>query len=1184
MPGAETKSPEHPRAPGWRQALRHPATAWGILLLSLVLTGLAWYISDSSVRKRASERFQFQSQDVVNAIAKRMLDYEMVLRGGAALFNASQEVSRSEWHVFSERLQLHRYYPGIQGLGYSQMFSADEKAALVARVRAEGFQGFDVKPAGERAVYSSILYLEPFDWRNKRAFGYDMFSEPTRRAAMELARDTGEPAISGRVVLLQETRKDPQYGFLMYMPVYRQGMPTANPAQRRAALMGFVYSPFRIKDLMHGILGVDQGDIQFEIYDGANPSRDTILLNNSEAAEPRYRPGMERGWLEGLYRIPMTGRTWSIYLYAQPGYLSAVEENQPLVVAVGGVIVDVLLFLIIGSLSRQQKHAQRLANQMTAQLTESEERYRVLFESAKAPMLLVDPDAGAIVEANKSAAAFYGYEKSRLSGMRVSEINTLSPEEIRAEMALAEREQRDCFFFDHRLANGEIRRVEVRSGPIELNARRLLYSIVFDITQRWRLEESKQRQLSSLRALNEVEAIRDAPLEEQLREALSIGAGLLGLELGGVSQVEGERYRLLAQVSPPDTWHDGQAFRLADTYCAITLSRPGVLAIRNMAKSPYLDHPCYQAFKLESYIGAPVHVNGVIFGTVNFSSRRPYEREFEDGDLEFMSLLANWVGSLIERSHAAQRLAESELRLKTIVETEPECVQVLDLSGSIVQMNRAGLALFHAESLDQVVGYPMLELVAASSREICREMQTRILAGEQLMREVEIIGFSGEHRWLETHGVPLRSPDGEIIGQLGVARDITERRRAEAELMAAKEAAEAANMAKSQFLATMSHEIRTPMNGILGMAQLLLMPDLEEGQTHEFAQTILSSGQTLMTLLNDILDLSKVEAGKLELLPSEFQPARVLDEIRSLFEGPARHKGLAIEAAWKGPELGRYRADPIRLRQMLSNLVSNAIKFTRHGGIRIEARQVWRVDNHAELLFSVADDGIGVSADQQHKLFQPFSQVDASYTRSHAGTGLGLSIVRSLAQLMGGDVGVESKEGRGSRFWFSIRAEALSPDHDESAHRESPAGGVSGADTGSLAGRNVLLVEDNDANRKVMEAMLAKLGMRVDHAENGQAALDAIQGGRVPDLVLMDCQMPVMDGFEATIQLRRWQTRAQLPHLPVIALTANAFEGDRKRCMEVGMDDFMSKPVNMDALRLMLEKWLAGGRAGPAAQ
>jgi PAS domain S-box-containing protein len=453
----------------------------------------------------------------------------------------------------------------------------------------------------------------------------------------------------------------------------------------------------------------------------------------------------------------------------------------------------------------------------------------------------------------------------------------------------------------------------------------------------------------------------------------------------------------------------------------------------------------------------------------------------------------------------------------------------------------------------------------------------------------ELIQQLDDGRWLRI--TERRTPSGHTIG---FRVDVTE-------LYEAKQAAEAATGAKSRFLATMSHELRTPMNGILGMAQILLMPNIKDDDRQDYARVILTSGQTLLALLNDILDISKVEAGKLELESTALEPAQIVHEIQVLFAGAASQKGLRIESGWIGAmgQSGqpgqpgqRYLGDPHRLRQMLSNLVGNALKFTAKGHIRIEAREVERDGPHALLEFSVTDTGIGIPEDKQALLFKAFSQTDSSTTRQYGGSGLGLSLVSNMAKLMGGDVGADSTPGTGSCFWFRIRADFLAPATDSRQEKRQAIVGADDTAMGVLPSRlagHILVVDDNLTNRLVLKAMLGKSGLRCDFAENGQQAVDAITGGMAPDLVLMDCQMPVLDGYEATAQIRRWEADNAQPRLTIVALTAAAYEEDRVRCFEVGMDDFLTKPVGIEDMMETLRHWLVGGstktaEAAPAAK
>ena len=410
----------------------------------------------------------------------------------------------------------------------------------------------------------------------------------------------------------------------------------------------------------------------------------------------------------------------------------------------------------------------------------------------------------------------------------------------------------------------------------------------------------------------------------------------------------------------------------------------------------------------------------------------------------------------------------------------------------------------------------------------------------------------------------------------GLLRSLTALEALRRQLEEAKEKADAANVAKSQFLATMSHEIRTPLNGILGMAQLLMARDIKEDERQEYVRVILSSGRTLLNLLNDILDLSKVEAGRVELERLVFSPAQVIREVATLFGDQAQDRGLAIEAVWHGPEDAHFRADPLRLRQMLINLTSNAIKFSTHGSVRIEGRITGTSATAAELELVVSDSGIGIAKDKLELLFKPFSQVDNSTTRQYGGTGLGLSIVRSLAQLMGGEVGVSSTPGVGSRFWIRLPVAAVEAGAERRAGERLP---LSAPATTALSAGQVLVVEDNPTNRKVIEALLRKLGLACQCVVNGEEALAALTGGAQPSIVLMDCQMPVMDGFAATRAIRDWESASGRQRLPVIALTADAFPENQARCQAAGMDDFLPKPISLDQLQAVLGKWSTGGAA-----
>ncbi|MCW8956474.1 MAG: ATP-binding protein [Gammaproteobacteria bacterium] len=544
------------------------------------------------------------------------------------------------------------------------------------------------------------------------------------------------------------------------------------------------------------------------------------------------------------------------------------------------------------------------------------------------------------------------------------------------------------------------------------------------------------------------------------------------------------------------------------------------------------------------------------------------------------------VSLLLHSQEQAEQLQESEQRFRDVSEAAGEYIW---------EMDKNAVYTFITDRVKDIKGYTVDELIGQSM--LAHVHKEDIEKVKQALAEsaVDSTPFSIEHRdivksgedvWEQVNGIPLFDDDGHLTGYRGAGLSITDRKRYEREILDAQKKAEAASKAKSEFLANMSHEIRTPMNGVLGMAQLLAETDLTEKQDH-YVSVLNQSGRLLMTVLNDILDYSKIEAGKLVLEQQAFSPQQAMNDVYELLKNNAYEKGILLSVNFDPicPEF--LVGDAIRFRQILLNLLNNAIKFTEQGRVGVSIVCDKKNDRYVTLKVRVEDTGIGISEQAQKNLFVSFNQVDSSGTRKFGGTGLGLAISRRLVELMGGDIGVDSVEGKGSVFWFNILLDVADVSIDTSDLPEiqkeigTPITEINETpdvyevpsndnSNNHLSGKQILLVEDNIANQLVATGMISELGLDVVVANNGIQALEQMASKKF-DLVFMDCQMPEMDGYEATRIIREQEAYKDIP---IIALTANIMASDREKCIQSGMDDFMGKPFRLTQMVAMLHKWL----------
>ncbi len=543
------------------------------------------------------------------------------------------------------------------------------------------------------------------------------------------------------------------------------------------------------------------------------------------------------------------------------------------------------------------------------------------------------------------------------------------------------------------------------------------------------------------------------------------------------------------------------------------------------------------------------------------------ERTLSDGTADLSELNGTLARQIAEGERTKADLLAGKELLREFVRHTPAAIAMLDTEMRYLQASDRWLTDYHLVG-QSLIGRSHYE-VFPDLPERWREIHRRVLAGGvESCAEESFVGVDGKTMWIEWEARPWYAAGGAVGGLVFYTQVITERKRMESELRRARDGALESARLKAEFLANMSHEIRTPMNGVIGLTALLLDTDLDREQ-RDYADLIRTSGESLLAVLNDILDFSKIEAGKLAFEERDFEVRDVVADVIALLAARAQEKNLPLTAVVDRGVPDVVRGDPHRLRQVLLNLVDNAVKFTSEGEVAVSVRATHAEGPEVTLEVEVRDTGIGITEAVRDQLFQAFSQADGSTTRRYGGTGLGLAISKQLVEMMGGEIGVESESGKGSTFRFVATFERPKG----TPAYETPTG------TPVLASANgrILVAEDNLVNQKVARRHLEKLGFDVEVASNGREALDAAARSDY-DLIFMDCHMPEMDGYEAATRLKARELERGV-HVPVVAMTARAMPGERERCLAAGMDDYLTKPVDPATLRAVLDRWLGAAAA-----
>jgi PAS domain S-box-containing protein len=1112
---------------------------WRPLLGVAIVCTLATAVGGATVlavrhaeRTEAEGHFDVLAARLRTQVMARMHTYEYGLRGlrGAVVAAGGESVTRRQMDDYSATRDVAGEFPGARGLGVVFKVRPADEARFVERTRRLDWPGFRINRLAPHDGDAEVIkFIEPIE-RNVPALGLDIASEPLRHAAARAAARDGVATLTAPITLMQPGgAREP--GFLLLLPIFRPGLPIATPAQREAAVIGWSYAPLAGAEIFSG-------------YDSEGGQLSLALVDRTVDASTEFfaggTPAPRDAGFERRFELPVYGRRWEASVRATPGFVAASTSMRPQFLGgLAGLLVA--MFSASGLMLRQAL--------VRLRIDRFEKARRAAIVESSEDAIVAETLGGIITEWNSGAERLFGYPAAHALGRTAASL--ILPPERETEDALmravAARGERMPAFDTTRLhRDGTLLDVSITAAPVLDGQGRC---VGFAKT----LRDIRDTQ-NARRALSELNDSLEHQVEERtgrlnvalrnLRAIIDAVPSMIGYwDAALVNRVANRAYAEWFSLEP-EALNGCQLRHVVDPTLYAALLPRAEAALRGAPQSFEHSSPTHDGEGMRHFL---VH----------------YMPDRLDGRVQGFYVFVHDVTEITENQRA---LATAQRENAAILETlhRHALVSVADRAGRIIDVN---------ESFCRISGYSAAELRGCNHRIVnsghhdhafWQQMWGTISAGRVWRGEVCNRAKDGSLYWVDSVIAPFVDEQGRIEKYVSIRTDITPIKRLQQDAEDARQRATLASQAKSQFLANMSHEIRTPMNAVIGLTYLLQKTRLSDEQAG-FANRIGLAGKSLLALINDILDLSKIEASEMRLESVPFSLRDVVSEVSAIVGAQAETKGIVFEIDIPSDLPDGYIGDPTRVRQVLLNLLGNSVKFTERGrvclAVTCETPAGAAPEGAASMLaLRVTDTGIGIASHQLEHLFQPFVQADTSTTRQFGGTGLGLSIVRELVELMGGRVNVCSELGQGTVFVVHLGLVQASPEEllQLRVRGAVPSGGQ------RLAGLSLLVVDDSEINLEVARRILEGEGCRVAVARNGLEALESLRAHPgLADMVLMDVQMPVMDGHDAT---RRIRDELGLKTLPVVALTAGITVGEKDRATAAGMNGVVGKPFEPDLL------------------